>query len=47
MKTVSQLYHETRRQAQRAKPRSKRSTILQRKLVDLMCRQLRKECRGK
>lgn len=45
MKTIAQQYRETRAQAQRCKPRSERKTILTRKLVDLMTRQLKIENR--
>lgn len=45
MTTIAQQYHQTRQQLQRTKPRSERRTILTRKLVDLMTRQLKIENR--
>ena len=47
MKPIAKQYFETLAQAKKTKPRSERRTILTRRLVDLMTRQLRKEARQK
>jgi len=47
MKTIARQYFEVRAQVQRTKPRSERRTILTRKLVDLMTRQLKIEVRNR
>lgn len=44
MKSVAKQYSEVLAQCRRCKPRSERKTILTKKLVDLMTRQLRIEC---
>jgi len=47
MKPIAKQYQETLAAARRCKPRSERKTVLTRRLVDLMTRQLRKEIKVK